>query len=187
MNLPHIVASTSSASRPSVPEAGHAHTLLLAGSGVLLAGFHQAFDLSLGLPGHFGVILMAVLVMARAGSPLPTAAMVTTLGYLAGTAVFAGLGGHKLLNLPAYLLCAAALDAAFRLSPALVRSPVPAALVGAGAFALKPLLVALLAAGFAFEVGALRHGAVVPLFSHAAFGGVGAAIGALLWAGARGR
>ncbi|MEQ8659291.1 MAG: hypothetical protein RLW62_00590, partial [Gammaproteobacteria bacterium] len=93
MNQPRTAASTSNASRPFVPEHGRHPALLLTGSGVLLAGFHQAFDLSLGLPGHFGVILLAVLVLARAGSTLRWAALLTTVGYLAGGAALAGLGG----------------------------------------------------------------------------------------------
>ncbi|MEQ8234379.1 MAG: hypothetical protein RLW61_04160 [Gammaproteobacteria bacterium] len=187
MSLPHITASTSNASRPSAPEHAARGALLLAGSGVLLAGFHQAFDLSLGLPGHFGVFILAVLVLARASSPLAWAAVIATVGYLAGSAALAGAGGHKLLNLPGYLACAVVLDLAWRLSPALLRRPGLAAAVGGCAFLAKPLVLAALAGVLALDAGALRHGLLLPLFSHAAFGAAGAAIGAILWEGARPR
>ncbi|MEQ8660608.1 MAG: hypothetical protein RLW62_07310, partial [Gammaproteobacteria bacterium] len=85
------------------------------------------------------------------------------------------------------LLCALVLDLAWHLATALVRRPLLAAGVGALAFALKPLALVALAALFAVEAGALRHGIVFPLLTHAAFGACGAAIGALLWEGTRPR
>ncbi len=187
MNLPSTAVSPRITSRPCTADPGRRHVLGLAGSGALLAGLHEAFDLSLGMPGHFGVVFMAVLVFARAGSPLAGAAVLTTAGYLAGGMAFAGLGLREVVNLPGYLLCALALDALWCLSPALIRRPARAALAGAFAFTLKPLLLAGLGVVLAFDIGVMRHGIAFPVLTHAVFGAAGALIGALLWHGARAR
>jgi hypothetical protein len=177
--------STSSASRPFAPERAVGQGLALLGAGLMLAAFHRAFDLSLGLPGHFGVFWMAVMVFARSGSNAPLAATLAAVGYATGAGLLGG-ATHGSFNAPAYLVCAGAIDFAWWLSPVLLRQPVVAALCGGVAFALKPLLLGVLVAAFELKVGALRHGLGYVILTHALFGACGAAIGAVLFAGARG-
>ncbi|MCB1749875.1 MAG: hypothetical protein H6977_14805 [Gammaproteobacteria bacterium] len=183
MNTLITPASTSSVSRPFVPERAFGRGLALLGAGLMLAVFHRALDLSLGLPGHFGVFWMAALVLARSASPLPAAALVTALGYLCGGAVLGAHATHGMVNAPGYLAAALCLDGAWWLAPALLAHPFSAALIGAVAFALKPALLAVAVAAFELKGGALRHGLGVVVLAHACFGGVGAVIGALLWQG----
>ncbi|MGE0483358.1 MAG: hypothetical protein AB7Q81_04410 [Gammaproteobacteria bacterium] len=149
----------------------------------MLAAFHRVFDLSVGLPGHFGVFWMAAIVFARAGSSVAFAGMLAAVGYAAGASAF-GAGGHGVFNAPGYLVCAGAIDLAWWLSPALLRQGSTAALCGAVAFALKPMVLAVLVAALELQAGALRHGLGYVVLTHAAFGACGAAIGAVLFAGA---
>jgi hypothetical protein len=154
---------------------------VLGGVGIALAGLHQSWDLALALPGHFGLIWMAALVCARAGSSLRFAAIFTAIVYAGSEAAFTGGSLHTIGHGPAYLVAAFALDCAWRVSPALVRRPVFAGLVGGAAFALKPMVMAGLVTIIDLKAGALRHGLGFPLLTHFCFGATGAVIGALLW------
>jgi len=181
MNTPTTNASTSSASRPSVRELTLRQVVLLFGTGVLLAGFHQAWDFALGLPGHFGLVWMAGIVLARAGSTVRFAACCAALGYAGGDAAFSGAAIHALGQAPGYALGALVVDLAWQTRATLITRPAYAGLVGGLAFACKPLIVAALVALFEITAGSLRHGLGFPLLTHFCFGATGAVIGALLW------
>ncbi len=185
MMTPTTSASKNNASRLSGLEHPALRWLLLAGSGALTAGFHQAWDLSLGLPGHFGLIWMAVVVLARAGAAERYAACIVTLGYAAGGGALNDLPLHALAHAPAYFAAAMVIDFAWACSPALLRRPLFAGLTGAFAFAAKPLVLAAMVAAFGLKAGSLKHGLGFPLLTHACFGATGAVLGALLWQGAQ--
>lgn len=193
-------ASKSHASRPCDPDpalgisgAGEHRLRAVVGAvvaGLMLAGCHERFDLSVGLPGHFGLIWMAGILFVRLSSPLAFAAVLTTLGYVAGGSGLDVLGGrgpwHAVTHLPVYLLPALIIDFGARPVSAAPQDrlpPIPAwraALVGAVAFASKPLALAAGVAAFGMSAGALRHGIAFPLVTHCAFGATGAVIGCLL-------
>lgn len=183
MNLPHTNASTSNGLRNSALERPLNQVLFLGALGISLAGIHQAWDLSLGLPGHFGLIWMASLMCARAGSKLRFAALGTAIAYAGGTSAFSG-GTHALLgHAPGYLVAALAVDLAWALAPALTRRRLTAGIIGGIAFALKPLVMATLVALIGIKAGSLSHGVGFPVLTHFCFGATGAVIGALLWQG----
>ena len=186
MNTPTTNASTSSASRLSVLDQPLHQVLLLLATGVLLAGFHQAWDFALGLPGHFGLVWMAGIVLARAGSRVRFAACCAALGYAGGDVAFSGAAAmHALGQAPGYALGALMIDLAWQTRTSLVTRPAFAGLVGGLAFACKPLMMVALVALFEIKAGSLRHGLGFPLLTHFCFGATGAVIGALLWQSAQ--
>jgi len=163
-------------------------SLALFAAGLVLAGCHEAFDLSLGLPGHFGLIWMAGLMLARGSSTLSFAATTTAFGYAAGGAGFDGFGAaawhHAATHAPAYLVPALIVDAAARASRGhLVSRTSLAGVAGGVAFAVKPAVLALLVAVFELKAGSLRHGLAFPMLTHLCFGAVGAVIGSVLYRG----
>ena len=106
MNLPNTNASISNGSRNSALERPLNQFLLLGALGLSLAGIHEAWDLSLGLPGHFGLVWMASLICARAGSSLRFAALTTAIAYAGGASAFSG-GTHSLFGHgPGYVVAA---------------------------------------------------------------------------------
>jgi hypothetical protein len=181
MDQPTIVSRTSAASRPFAPEATLWHYAALLGAGVVLAGIHEGWNLRLGLPGHFGLIWMTGLVCARHSSGVRHAALLTALGYAAGTAGFTNFSPHELAHAPGYAVCAWALDFAWRRWPSRLQRVAWAGLAGGLAFVLKPLVMLALAHGASLPMGALRFGALFPLLTHFSFGAVGAIIGTLAW------
>lgn len=185
MNLPIINASKSTGSKTSVLDRPQNQFLILCGTGVALGGIHQVWDFALGLPGHFGLIWMAALVCARAGSPLRFAAAITALAYSTSMTAFAGGSLHSLGHAPAYLAAALVLDCAWQLSREFVRRPALAGITGGISFALKPLVMVLLVSFLDIKAGSLRAGLGFPLLTHFCFGATGAVIGALLWQSAR--
>lgn len=185
MNLSTINAWTSSASRLSGRKQQLREFLLLFFCGVLLAGFHQASDLSLGLPGHFGLVWMAAIVFARAGSTLPYAAIAMALGYAGGGATFGAVASHAIGQAPGYLVSALAVDGVWRLLAVTWTRPVLAGLFGGLAFACKPLVMVAMVALFDIKAGSLHHGLAFPLLTHFCFGATGAVLGAFLWQGIR--
>jgi len=181
MTQPTTSSLPSSASKPSVLDHGLVHAALLVGIGVALAGVHQGWKLTLGLPGHYGLVWMAVVLWTRLWSRTPAAATAVALGYVGGILGFTGLGHHGLTTAPVYALCGLAVDGAWRALGTRLERPFIAGLVGGGAFMLKPLVMFAAAALLAVEVGSLRHGQVFPLLTHFGFGLTGAIIGCLAW------
>ncbi len=185
MNRPITSSLTSNASKTSRPEAwidrGAAHYAALLGIGVILAGIHQAWNLKLGLPGHYGLIWMAGIVASRHWSQATWAATLCAVGYIAGTAGFTGFAQHGLTQAPAYAISTIVLDGLWRVcGPRFARTPV-AALAGGLAFLMKPLVMLALASFAGLTIGSLRHGNLFPLVTHFAFGLTGAVLGTLAW------
>ena len=180
MPMPLTNASTSSSSRRSVPERLRG-LLVPAGLGLVLAAIHATDKLALGLPGHFGLLWMAGMVLARAGSSERHAALASALAYVAGTWGFAGLAWHALGQAPGYLLAAWLLDTCWRWWPQAFGRAWSAALVGGLAFLCKPLLMAGAVSLFDLAAGSLRQGLSFALLTHFAFGACGALIGLYAW------
>jgi hypothetical protein len=170
---------TNSASKPSAPSVGLAHAAALLGIGALLALIHQAWDFHLKLPGHYGLVWMAGVMMTRHWSPARWAALGSACGYIGGTALLTHGAHAGLTQAPVYALCALVVDAAWMLGAAQLRRLAAAALLGGVAFMLKPITVYLLAHGLDLELGTLRFGAAFPIITHFCFGAVGAVIGTL--------
>lgn len=173
-------SQTSSASNASVPEqAGLGHLLALLGLGALLAFGHRAWDVDLGLPGHYGLVWMAGVMVARNGSATRWAATTTAAGYM-GTIALLAHGAGASMQAPIYGLCALAVDGAWLAGLRRGRHLALIALTGGVAFMLKPLAVYLLAHGVQLHLGKLRHGPLFSLMTHFGFGAVGAVIGTQL-------
>lgn len=170
----------SSVSSNSAPDVSFAHYALLLCFGVLLAGLHQGWDLHLGLPGHFGLVWMAGIVLARQKSAVTWAASVAALGYAGGTAAFAGLAHHGLLQAPLYILSTLVVDLAWGIDSRRCAKLFGAALLGGVAFMLKPLMLFAVAHGLSINLTAVRSGLLFSLLTHFSFGAVGAIIGTLL-------
>ena len=176
MNELNTNVSTNVASKPSAlerPSVGYAALLIY---GFVLAGIHQITDLSLGLPGHFGLIWMAALIFARLRSPLNHTASITACGYILGGTLL----HHFSPTLVSYLAVAMLLDAVFRILPGAMQRAVFLAPIGATLFAIKVLFMALLGGFFMLKGGALQHGIGFPLLTHFCFGLVGTVLGTLL-------
>lgn len=185
MTRPISSSLPSSASRISKPDAGLLHVAALLGIGVVLAGVHQAWDLKLGLPGHYGLIWMAGLMATRHWSGARWAAVLAACGYVVGTAAFTGFVPQGVSQAPAYAISALAVDLLWRAAGVHFTRTAVAAFVGGFAFLLKPLAMLGLALGVGLEIGALRHGQVFPLVTHFAFGLTGAVLGTLAWRAAQ--
>jgi hypothetical protein len=177
---------TSSASKPFAPSVGLAHYAALLGIGALLALIHQGWDFHLKLPGHYGLVWMAGVMLTRHWSPARWAATGTVLGYIGGTALLThGIHGG-LMQTPVYALSTLVIDVAWMLGAQGLRRLALVALLGGVAFMLKPIAVYALADGFHVQLGTLRFGALFPLITHFCFGAVGAVIGTLMYgAGAK--
>lgn len=152
--------------------------LAMLGVGIIL--LEQSFRWPLQLPGHHGIEAVALLVFGRLSCTSRWSA--TAVG--ASAAVAAPLLGadHGPLMPLFYLLPGVILDLGFRLRPVsatTVMLYLP--LVGALAWASKPLvrIVANLSLGMQF--GSLRAGPVYPVLTHLLFGFVGALAAVLLW------
>lgn len=176
----HFAPEVVAAGTPAVRDTPM-HRLALVAVGVALAAFHQAFDLKLGLPGHFGLVWMGVVVAASQISLSTWAATLAACGYVGGSMAFAGLSMHALTHVPIYAGVGLLLDAARHIGATAFRRTWFAGLAGGVAFAAKPLVLFALAATVGLEVGSLRHGHAVPIITHFAFGLTGAVLGTLAW------
>lgn len=150
-------------------------TLILFGAGIAAALLHAAVRIPLHLPGHQGVALMAILMLARLASPYRWAATVASLGAAAAAPL---LGFHDPLAPLAYLLPGLVLDLAALLS---ARKPSVMALGAALGYTAHPLLDRAALAAFGVHLGPSG-----PAFgAHLLFGFAGALLGLALWRAGR--
>ncbi len=153
--------------------------LWLVSAGVAIAALEQAFRWPLQMPGHHGIEAMALLVLGRLSCSNPWSATIVA----AGAAVAApALGAdHGPLMPLFYLLPGAMLDLGYRLRPLLGRFLLFLPVVGALAFAMKPVTRVLAHELLGMQFGSLRAGPVYPIVTHLLFGFVGALAAVLLW------
>ena len=143
--------------------------LILFTIGAMLAYSRIGGGLHLHLPGHQGLIRVAVMLIAARGFGLPWSA--TTIAAGAG-AVDWYLPAHALdpITPLAYFLCGLVIDLSLRLWPELRGKAAFLAVVGAAANASKPLMIWSLAAVSGLQFDSIAHGLAYPFFSHLAFG-----------------
>jgi ABC-type thiamin/hydroxymethylpyrimidine transport system permease subunit len=153
--------------------------VLLAMLAALIVASHVGLKLPLKLPGHSGIVWMALLVVARQIVPKPGAAV--TAGVLSGAvAMFLGVGDKGALDtLLSYAAAGVGVDAV-------------ATLTGGGAGLWASALAGLagnlskLAVKIALEVwigiptGFVLIGRLYPAFTHTAFGLAGGVLGGLV-------
>lgn len=163
--------------------------------GIALAFAHRYLDLSIGLPGHFGLIWMAGLMGARLSSPLAGAATCTVFVYAFGNMGLHWTPMHALTHTPQYLAAALVVDAlwpfARHLMADLRRTSVRTIAVIFGlaglAYMLKPVTNLWVGQLFGLSAKSLAHGLAFPMTSHFFFGATGAVLGLLVWQAVRGR
>jgi hypothetical protein len=154
--------------------------LFLATLGVGIAALEQAFRWPLQMPGHHGLEAMALLVLGRLSCTNPWSA--TLVG--ASAAVAAPMMGaeHGVLMPLFYVLPGLVLDLGYRFWPQLAgRSLLLLPLLGAIAFASKPITRVLANQLFGMQFGSLRAGPVYPILTHLMFGFLGALAALLVW------
>ncbi|MFV0369882.1 MAG: hypothetical protein ACK5KM_15640 [Hyphomicrobiaceae bacterium] len=151
--------------------------------GVLSVVMHETVRLPLKLPGHHGLEAMALLVIARLSCTHPFSATITALSSaMAAAAIGLGQGWVSpfLIILPGIVLDTGMLVFK-RVSMAMVLVVLP--FVAAIAHATKPLVRFGLWQGFDMHFGSFRHGLAWPIYTHLAFGFVGALIAVAMWYG----
>lgn len=155
------------ATEPGIAAA--AAVLVLLTIGAMLAYSRIGAGLHLHLPGHQGLIRVAVMLIAARGFGLPWSA--TTIAAGAG-AVDWVMPAHALdpITPLAYFLCGLAIDLSLRFWPELRGRAVFLAAVGAAANASKPLMLWLIAGLSGLQFDSIAHGFAYPLLSHLAFG-----------------
>lgn len=162
--------------------------------GIALAFAHRYLDLSIGLPGHFGLVWMAGLMGARLSSPLAGAATCTVFVYALGNMGLHWTPMHTLTHTPQYLIAALVVDAlwplARHLTGELHRTSARTIAVVFGlagvAYMLKPLTNLWVGQLFGLSAKSLAHGLAFPMTSHFFFGATGAVLGLLVWQALRG-
>ena len=163
--------------------------------GIALAFAHRYLDLSIGLPGHFGLIWMAGLMGARLSSPLAGAATFTVLVYAVGNMGLHWTPMHTLTHTPQYLVAALVVDALWPFARLLMadlrRTSMRTIAVIFGlaglAYMLKPVTNLWVGHLFGLHAKSLAHGLAFPMTSHFFFGATGAVLGLLVWQALQGR
>lgn len=156
-------------SRAIEPGAAAAAVLILFTVGAALVYSRIGDGLHLGLPGHQGLIRVAIMLIAARGFGLPWSATAVAAG--AGTAAwYSPAGGFDPVALPAFLLCGLVIDLSLRAAPAWRGSPFFLAAVGAAANVTKPLMLWSIAAVAGIEFKPIALGLAYPLLTYLAFG-----------------
>jgi hypothetical protein len=169
-----------------IPETGEVTAVALLLIGAVAAILHAKLRLGIGLPGHHGLEWMTALLFARCASGRDWAALIVGLGAAgAAVALAAADPAHLAKAVPVYLLSAGLVDLVYRATPGRLRGILAAALIGALVYGAKPVLQLGAAALADATFGFMRHGNVFPVVTHAAFGLIGGACGALLARGLR--
>jgi hypothetical protein len=156
--------------------------LLLAVFAALVVVSHVALRLPLKIPGHSGVVWMALLVVARGVVPKLGAA--STVGLLSGLlAAFVGVGDKGGLDtLLSYAAAGAGIDLVCGLAPPGALTCAVAGLVGNLA---KLGVKVLLELWIGIPTGFLVLGRAYPALTHTVFGLAGGYLGALVLAALR--
>jgi len=152
--------------------------------GILLAASHLISRGSLHLPGHHGVVDMAILLAARQIMRHPWSATLASIA-AAGFAVIPGTGFGSSAPL-LYLLPGLVVDLGYRFAPQWRTSILFLTALAALGYGAKPLGRWLIAAVSDAHFGSLAHGLAYPLFSHLVFGLLGGLVAAWGWRAARG-
>lgn len=152
--------------------------LLLAILGALIVAGHVALRLPLKLPGHSGLVWMALLVIARHVVPRTGAA--STAALIAGVlASFTGVGDHgPLATILSFLVAGAAVDVVFAIVPD--GGARAAGIAGLAGNLAKHGVKILLELWIGIPTGFVVLGRLVPIGTHAVFGLLGGLLGHLV-------
>jgi hypothetical protein len=153
--------------------------LFLISLGVAIPVLEQSFRWSLQLPGHHGLEAMALLVLGRLACSNPWSATLVAAS-AAATAPVVG-ASHGVLSLVFYMLPGVVLDLGFRLKPTLGRLVLFLPVLGALAWASKPVTRVVTNAAFGLQFGSLRAGPLYPILTHLLFGFLGALAAVIVW------
>jgi hypothetical protein len=160
---------------------------ILVGIGALLASARIGSHLHLHLPGHQGLIRVAVMMIAARIAGVPFAATIMAAG-AGAVAWYSPDHGVDPTGPLVYLLAAAVIDFSYRFAPQWRANAAFLGLVGAAANAMKPLSLWVIAAASGAQFESLEHGLSYPLLMHIAFGiGAGLTAWGLVLAAARKR
>jgi hypothetical protein len=156
--------------------------LLLAVFAALVVVSHVALRLPLKIPGHSGVVWMALLVVARGVVPKLGAA--STVGLLSGLlAAFVGVGDKGGLDtLLSYAAAGAGIDLVCGLAPP---GALTCAVAGLAGNLAKLGVKVLLELWIGIPTGFLVLGRAYPALTHTVFGLAGGYLGALVLAALR--
>ncbi|MBT5530882.1 MAG: hypothetical protein HOA61_18130 [Bacteroidetes bacterium] len=145
--------------------------LMLLGLGMLGIVLHARLRLGLGIPGHHGVIFMALILAGRTSSKLPWAASISSLG-VASLLFFPILGFKDPFIALIYLLPGLTLDIFYR-NQLLKTKMWYLVLIGGLAYMSIPLSRLFLHFSLHIPYMSFRHGYLTPILTHFMFGGLG--------------
>jgi hypothetical protein len=148
---------------------------MLLGLGMLGIVLHARLRLGLGIPGHHGLLFMALLMAGRTSSKLPWASSISSLG-VASLLFFPFLGFKDPFIALIYLLPGLGLDLLYK--NARLKSKIwYLALIGGVAYMLIPLSRLTLHFSLHIPYTSFRYGYLTPILSHFAFGTAGSLLG----------
>jgi hypothetical protein len=155
---------------------------MLLGLGALAVVVHGTLDRSLHLPGHQGLVWMALMVGARSASKYRWAATISGVG-AAGMSVMPLFGFADPFIWLIYFLPGLIMDLGWSIGRPFQQHGWFLALLAGAAHASKPLVRVLIGAVLGWPYGSLLYGLAYPLALHIAFGLVGGLIGVgAIWA-----
>ena len=155
-----------------------AETIFLVLLGVLGVTLHAYLRLPIKVPGHNGLLWIALLMVGRLVSHRRWAASISSTS-AAVISLLPIMGFKDPLDTITLLIPGIVIDLGFLVSPRMVVSLLALALVGAFAHATKPVAKLIVSLGTGFPYPSLIAGILYPLSLHALFGAAGATIAAI--------
>jgi hypothetical protein len=138
----------------------------------------QTLRIPLHVPGHSGMLWVALFIVARGLVNKPGAGVV--LGVVTGTlATFMGFGDHGPFEWTKWVAAGITLDALTAMLPGDLRSPLKAAIVGAGVHLAKLATMVLVSLALHLPLGFIALGLGWSATTHVIFGVAGGLLGAL--------
>lgn len=154
--------------------------LLFFSGGAVVALHAVTRGAHLHLPGHQGLVWLALLAFARAATGRGWAASLAGVG-AAAAATLPFLGFNDPLSIAGYLVPAVVFDVLSNRVPASQHVNLRAGVLGAAALATKALLQAVATVTLGWSTAVANRGFAYTLMLHLAFGFTGAILGAWLW------
>lgn len=145
--------------------------ILLSSIGAMGVLMHAYLRFPMNIPGHMGLVYMAILFTGRLISKKPYASSLSSIG--AAFMLLFPLGFHDPFLPLIYFIPGLVVDIAYKYSGKMVVKILFAGI----AYAMIPLVRLLITTTTGFVYGSIvKHGFVVPVISHFAFAFAGAAI-----------